>query len=40
MKDKEWKEVMELAEKFGFLIFSYGGVAVLNIEGKETEDES
>lgn len=27
--DKHWIEVMNLAEKYGFIIQSYGGVAVL-----------
>lgn len=27
--DKHWKEVMDLAEKYGFIIQAYGGVATL-----------
>lgn len=27
--DKNWKEVMDLAEKYGFIIQAYGGVAML-----------
>ena len=27
--DKHWKEVVDLAEEYGFIIQAYGGVAVL-----------
>lgn len=27
--DKHWEEVMKLAQKYGFLVHAYGGVAVL-----------
>ncbi len=27
--DEHWDEVMELAEKYGFIISAYGGVATL-----------
>jgi len=26
---KKWAEVMKLAKKYGFIIFSYGGVVIL-----------
>ena len=37
MENKKWKEVMDLAEKYGFIAYAYGGVAVLKIEEDNNE---
>jgi hypothetical protein len=29
MKNQKWKEVLDKAEEYGFIVQSYGGIAVL-----------
>ena len=33
-KGDEWAEVMQLAEKYGFIRFAYAGFAMLSIDGE------
>ncbi len=35
--DKHWKEVMDLASKYGFIVQAYGGVATLMTHKNQTE---
>lgn len=35
--DKHWLEVMKLAEKYGFIIFAYGGVVTLATHAVQKE---
>lgn len=37
-ENKEWQEVIKLAEKYDFIHYCYGGVAIL-IEDKERREE-
>ena len=38
--DKHWKEVMDLARKYGFIIQAYGGVATLATHEVQKEEFS
>lgn len=35
--DSHWSEVMKLSEKYGFIIFAYGGTAVLATHEEQLE---
>lgn len=37
MSDKHWQEVMKLAEKYGFIVQSYGGAAILATHANQRE---
>ena len=38
-KEDEWAEVMQLAEKYGFIRFAYAGFAMLSIDEEAMKEK-